>query len=310
MQFKILMCGLGLLCSSISVYLWLIHQPGKNVVSYFCMWVSYNRKRNGRWCVLMFVFRVRRLISVWRWTALGAPATVALALVAAVEAGARVDHAATPHAATEDLPDILPAALAPAPGPIPALAPALAPRQAWPKSQSGNLHITQRILCIHQGSSRVSPMYAVMVCASFPNRHQPTCSFIFHSNFCRPVERAHDRVLLHYFFSSLKTCSASAVSSLIHLCTSLLLIVLVECWMFFASFAKILFFILFFFIFFPSFRRNTAVFLTFLCFSVQSSEEQDRMGTEETVHIRINRRRRSQMWHQWYDGCALSTVKL
>lgn len=33
------------------------------------------------------------------------------------------------------------------------------------------------------------------------------------------------------------------------------------------------------------------------------------MGREETVHFRINRRRRSQIWHQWYDGCALSTVK-
>lgn len=43
----------------------------------------------------------------------------------------------------------------------------------------------------------------------------------------------------------------------------------------------------------------------FPCFSAQSSEEQDRMGTEETVHIRISRRRRSQIWHQWYDGCGL-----
>lgn len=218
--FKILMCGLGLLCSSMSVYLWLIHQPGKNVVSSFCMWVSYSSKRNGRWCLLMFVFRVRRLTSVWRWTVLGAPATVALALVAAVEAGARVDHAATPHAAAEDLPVILPAALAPAPGPIPGLAPAPAlaprqawPRQAWPKSQNGNLHITQRILYIHQGSSRVSPMYAVMVCAPFPTRHQPTCSFIFHSNFCRPVERAHDRVLLHYFFSQNVFCFCCVISN-------------------------------------------------------------------------------------------------
>lgn len=51
--------------------------------------------------------------------------------------------------------------------------------------------------------------------------------------------------------------------------------------------------------------------LTFLCVSLYSSEEQNRMGTEETVHIKINRRRRrSQMWHQWYDGCALSIVKI
>ncbi|XP_050934792.1 serine/arginine-rich splicing factor 1B isoform X1 [Lates calcarifer] len=40
--------------------------------------------------------------------------------------------------------------------------------------------------------------------------------------------------------------------------------------------------------------------------SHESSEEQDRMGTEETVHIRINRRRRSQIWHQWFGLGSLS----
>lgn len=33
------------------------------------------------------------------------------------------------------------------------------------------------------------------------------------------------------------------------------------------------------------------------------------MGREETVHNKINRRRRSQIWHQWYDGRASTTVK-
>lgn len=83
--------------------------------------------------------------------------------------------------------------------------------------------------------------------------------------------------------------------------------------MFFASFAKILFFIFYFFLFLFFYflqAKYCCLFDLLVCFSVQSSEEQDRMGTEETVHIRINRRRRSQMWHQWYDGCALSTVKL
>lgn len=46
----------------------------------------------------------------------------------------------------------------------------------------------------------------------------------------------------------------------------------------------------------------------FPCFSVQSSEEQDRMGTEETVHIRISRRRRSQIWHQWLWSLYLKSA--
>lgn len=33
------------------------------------------------------------------------------------------------------------------------------------------------------------------------------------------------------------------------------------------------------------------------------------MGREETIHNKINRRRRSQIWHQWYDGRASTTVK-
>lgn len=33
------------------------------------------------------------------------------------------------------------------------------------------------------------------------------------------------------------------------------------------------------------------------------------MGREETVHNKINRRRRSQIWHQWYDGRASTSVK-
>lgn len=48
--------------------------------------------------------------------------------------------------------------------------------------------------------------------------------------------------------------------------------------------------------------------VTCLCVSLCSSEDQDRMGRQDTVHNKI-KRRRSQIWHQWYDGCALSIVK-
>lgn len=55
-------------------------------------------------------------------------------------------------------------------------------------------------------------------------------------------------------------------------------------------------------------KRMLLSFDLLVCLSVEFRGA-DRMGTEETVHIRINRRRRrNQIWHQWYDGCALSNM--
>ncbi len=89
-------------------------------ISFCLVWISCSNLHtvmDAKLCVFMFVFRERRPTFAWRLKVLAAPAMVALAPVAAVEAEARAGHAATPHVAAEGLHVPGVQSLAPAPAP-------------------------------------------------------------------------------------------------------------------------------------------------------------------------------------------------
>lgn len=73
----------------------------KNITHYLICCTISKQSFFPHSCIVVCVFRERRPTFVWRWTVLAAPATVALILVAAVEAGATACHGATPHVAVE-----------------------------------------------------------------------------------------------------------------------------------------------------------------------------------------------------------------
>lgn len=167
-----------------------------------------------------------------------------------------------------------------------------------PRSRRGNLHIIYQILHTQHGSSHVFTLSCV-----FPISPTFCCSFVFLVFiFWRPDESGlctwpRFTVILPFFPSHQHGFSANHLNSF-----SILFFYWLSSYAIcFVAFGKILLLVSIYYC--P---------LTFLCLSVEFRGTGYRIGREETVHIKINRRRRrrrSQIWHQWYDGCALSTVK-